>query len=134
LQFAYVFNDVLAVQHVPELLLVHPVTGRKGRKSVPPKSVPLLELPSVPTLETRDKSVHTQAFTLNPPSLVFSMASQATKDAANAPDAVVDASAKKLQRRKRFEAVFPLIKQELLDYLDGCKMPRDGRDWFDRVS
>ena len=52
---------------------------------------------------------------------------------ANAPASVVDAAAKKAARRKRFEDVFPLLKQELLEYLDQCKMPQDARDWYDRV-
>jgi len=51
---------------------------------------------------------------------------------ANAPTALVDAAGKKAQRRKRFEDVFPLLKQELLEYLDECKMPQDARDWYDR--
>lgn len=61
------------------------------------------------------------------------MASQTPMDTSNAPAPVVDAAAKKLERRKRFEAVFPLIKQELLEYLDECKMPSEARAWFDRV-
>lgn len=63
-----------------------------------------------------------------------SMASQDSSSVAGVPAPVLDAAAKKLERRKRFEAVFPLIKQELLDYLDECKMPSDARAWFDRVS
>lgn len=53
---------------------------------------------------------------------------------ANAPDALVNAAAKKAAKRKRFEDVFPLLKDELLQYLDSCKMPQDARDWYDRVS
>lgn len=62
------------------------------------------------------------------------MASTDSASAAGVPAPVFDAAAKKLERRKRFEAVFPLIKQELLEYLDECKMPSDARAWFDRVS
>lgn len=61
------------------------------------------------------------------------MASQTTINGSNVSAPVLDAAQKKLERRKRFEAVFPLIKQELLEYLDECKMPSDARDWFDRV-
>lgn len=61
------------------------------------------------------------------------MASQQPLSVANAPPALVDAAAAKAARRKRFEDVFPLLKQELLAYLDECKMPKDARDWYDRV-
>jgi farnesyl diphosphate synthase len=61
------------------------------------------------------------------------MASQAPLNVANAPASLVDAAAAKAARRKRFEDVFPLLKQELLAYLDECKMPQDARDWYDRV-
>lgn len=62
------------------------------------------------------------------------MTTQESANAGGVPAAMLDAAAKKLERRKRFEAVFPLIKQELLEYLDECKMPSDAREWFDRVS
>lgn len=61
------------------------------------------------------------------------MASQTSANGSAVPAPVLDAAAKKVERRKRFEAVFPLIKQELLEYLDECKMPSDARAWFDRV-
>ncbi|KAK9894866.1 terpenoid synthase [Cystobasidium minutum MCA 4210] len=60
------------------------------------------------------------------------MASQTSANGSAVPAPVPDAAAKKVERRKRFEAVFPLIKQELLEYLDECKMPSDARAWFDR--
>lgn len=53
---------------------------------------------------------------------------------ANAPASMVDAAAKKAARRKRFEDVFPLLKSELLEYLDQNGMPQDARDWYDRVG
>lgn len=62
------------------------------------------------------------------------MAAQAEEVVATASDSAVNAAAKKVERRKRFEAVFPLIKQELLEYLDQCKMPADAREWYDKVS
>ena len=52
---------------------------------------------------------------------------------ANAPNSMLDAAANKAARRKRFEDVFPLLKAELLEWLDSNKMPQDARDWFDRV-
>ena len=52
---------------------------------------------------------------------------------ANAPNSMLDAAANKAARRKRFENVFPLLKAELLEWLDSNKMPQDARDWFDRV-
>ena len=61
------------------------------------------------------------------------MATPAPLNVANAPSSLVDAAAAKAARRKRFEDVFPLLKQELLAYLDECKMPQDARDWYDRV-
>ena len=60
-------------------------------------------------------------------------ATQEPLSVANAPTSLVDAAAKKAARRKRFEDVFPLLKQEVLAHLDECKMPQDARDWFDRV-
>jgi len=59
-------------------------------------------------------------------------ATQEPLSVANAPTSLVDAAAKKAARRKRFEDVFPLLKQEVLAHLDECRMPQDARDWFDR--
>ena len=53
---------------------------------------------------------------------------------ANAPSSLVDSAGKKAKRRKRFEEVFPLLKQELLEYLDECRMPQEARDWYDNVG
>lgn len=36
--------------------------------------------------------------------------------------------------RSRFLSVFPLIREELLAYMDLEKMPQDARDWFRKVS
>lgn len=62
----------------------------------------------------------------------YSMSQQL--NVANAPASMVDAAAKKAARRKRFEDVFPLLKGELLEYLDQNGMPQDARDWYDRVG
>jgi hypothetical protein len=47
--------------------------------------------------------------------------------------ALLDKSARKLERRKRFEAVWPLIRDELVDYLEQEKMPGEAVEWFKRV-
>ena len=52
---------------------------------------------------------------------------------ANAPRSLVEAAGKKAARRKRFEEVFPLLKQELLQYLDENRMPQEARDWYEKV-
>lgn len=36
-------------------------------------------------------------------------------------------------RRKRFEAVFPVIAEELLGYIRGEGMPVDAVDWYEKV-
>jgi hypothetical protein len=36
--------------------------------------------------------------------------------------------------KTRFLGVWPSLKAELLTYLDVEKMPKDARDWFEKVS
>ena len=40
----------------------------------------------------------------------------------------------KAARRKRFEDVFPVIAEELSQYLKGEGMPKDAVDWYEKVS
>jgi farnesyl diphosphate synthase len=47
--------------------------------------------------------------------------------------ALLDKSAQKLARRKRFEAVWPLIRDEVVAYLEQEKLPGEAVDWFKRV-
>lgn len=82
-----------------------------------------------------DKTVICQAVLClvhHPHSLLLHM-STAPIDMANAPNSLVQAAASKAQRRKRFEDVFPLLKQELLEYLDQEQMPQEAKEWYDRV-
>ena len=39
----------------------------------------------------------------------------------------------KAQKRQKFEAVFPVLRDELLAYLKQEGMPTDAVDWFQRV-
>ena len=41
---------------------------------------------------------------------------------------------RKEDRRKRFEAVFPVIAEELLGYIRGEGMPVDAVEWFEKVG
>ena len=40
----------------------------------------------------------------------------------------------KAQKRAKFEAVFPILREELLAYLKQEGMPSDAITWFQRVS
>ena len=39
----------------------------------------------------------------------------------------------KAQKRAKFDAVFPILREELLGYLKQEGMPTDAVDWFQRV-
>lgn len=52
--------------------------------------------------------------------------------AANVTDALAAKSSAKLAARKRFEAVFPLLVEELVDYLKSEGMPTEAQEWYRR--
>ena len=39
----------------------------------------------------------------------------------------------KAQKRQKFEAVFPVLREELLGYLKQEGMPTDAVEWYQRV-
>jgi hypothetical protein len=41
---------------------------------------------------------------------------------------------KKLAARKRFEAVFPLLVEEITSHLESIHLPANGIEWFKNVS
>ena len=40
----------------------------------------------------------------------------------------------KLETRKRFEAVFPILVEELTSYLSSINLPQSAIEWFKKVS
>ena len=46
---------------------------------------------------------------------------------------VQDIAAAKIERRKRFEAIWPPVRDELVAYLEAQGMPGEARDWFKKV-
>ncbi|SNX83454.1 probable ERG20 - farnesyl-pyrophosphate synthetase [Melanopsichium pennsylvanicum] len=48
------------------------------------------------------------------------------------PQALANKAQLKIQKRKRFEAVFPLLVEELTTYLASENMPTEATDWFRR--
>lgn len=45
---------------------------------------------------------------------------------------LAEKAATKLAARKRFEAVFPLLVEELIEYLASEGMPREAQEWYRR--